>query len=187
MGSGFLKLVALASVWIATPLICICTIFYIQHAISQPATNTFPMGLSAFGVTAALSGISFSMARACENPATAKYAGEKFLHSSILLIQTLLVLYIRDTVVESDWLKTWPNLVLTVKIFSDVILGLVSAAAAWAWVFGYSELNDALWKNWEQRIRDINAGLKDKGTGVVPLKADKDVPIKNSSKDATPT
>ena len=90
MGSDFLKLFALASGWIATPLICICTIIYIQHAISQPATNAFPMGLSAFGVTAALSGISFSMARACENPATAKYAGEKFLHSSILLSQTLL-------------------------------------------------------------------------------------------------
>lgn len=115
VGSDFLKLFALASGWIATPLICICTIIYIQHAISQPATNAFPMGLSAFGVTAALSGISFSMARACENPATAKYAGEKFLHSSILLSQTLLVLYIRDTVVESDWIKTWPNLVLTVS------------------------------------------------------------------------
>ena len=115
MGSDFLKLFALASGWIATLLICICTIIYIQHAISQPATNAFPMGLSAFGVTVALSGISCSMARACENPATAKYAGEKFLHSSILLGQTLLALYIRDTVVESDWIKTWPNLVLTVS------------------------------------------------------------------------
>ena len=115
VGSDFLKLFALASGWIGTQLICICTIIYIQHAVSQPATNAFPMGLSAFGVTAALSGISFSMARACENPATAKYAGEKFLHSSILLSQTLLALYIRDTVVESDWIKTWPNLVLTVS------------------------------------------------------------------------
>jgi len=187
----FPKLYAVASVWIATPLLGICTIVYIQNALFQPAANTFPIGLSAFGVTAVLSGICFSMARTCENPATAKYAGEKFLHSAILLIQSLLVLYIRDTVGEIEWLKPWPNLVLTVRTFAVGLLSLVTAVAAWAWYHGFSELNEFLWKNWEQRIREINAAaasLKDKGSAVpLPLKVDMTVQTETPSKDATPT
>lgn len=180
MKPEFPKLFALVSVWIATPLLFICTTVSIQHAINQPATDSLPIGLSAFGITAALSGVSFSMARASENPVTANYAGEKFLHSAILLIQSLVVLYIRDTVVEIDWIKTWPwpNLVITVKLVAHGILFLVTAAASWTWYHGYSELNDVLWKNWEQRILNINASLKDKG---------KDGPTKNSSKDERPT
>jgi hypothetical protein len=107
----FPKLYALASGWVATPLLYICTLVYLQNAIFQPAASTFPIGLSAFGVTAALSGICFSMARACENPGTAKYAGEKFLHSAILLIQGLFLIYLRDAVGESNLLKPWPYLI----------------------------------------------------------------------------
>lgn len=172
-----------ASVWLATPLLFIFAVASVQHAIDQPASSSLNTGLSTFGMTAALAGISFSMARASADPTTAYYAGyagEKFLHSAILLIQSLAILYIRDTVVEIDWIKTWPwpNLVITVKLVAHGILFLVTAAALWTWHHGYSELNGILWKNWEQRIRKINEGLKDKG---------KDGATKNSSKDETPT
>lgn len=175
MKPEFPKLFALASVWIATPLLGVCTLVYVQQAINQPATNSFPIGLSAFGVTAALSGISFSMARADENQITAKYAGEKFLHSSILLIQSLLVLYVRDAATETDWIKTWPSLAVSIKVLTSGTLVLVSTAASWAWYYGYSELNTALWKNWEHRIHAINAGPREDETGDV-LKADKQEP-----------
>jgi hypothetical protein len=185
------QLYALASIWIATPLIFIGTVVYLQRAIYQSAIIMFPIGLSAFGVTAALSGICFGMARAIDNPYTAKYAGEKFLHSAVLLIQSLLVLYIRDTVLDFEVIKTWPNIALTVKIVADVILGYVTTVAAWTWFHGYEELNKFLWKNWEQRIREINAAatsLKDKGAAVpLPLKVDLTVQTKTPSKDATPT
>ena len=92
--------------WIATPLLFLCTIVYIQHSFDQPAAKMLPIGLSAFGVTAALSGICFSMARVIDNPHTAKYAGEKFLHSAILLIQSLFLLYLRDAAIESAWIKS---------------------------------------------------------------------------------
>jgi hypothetical protein len=158
----FPKLYALASVWVATPLLYICTLVYLQNAIFQPAASTFPIGLSAFGVTAALSGICFSMARACENPGTAKYAGEKFLHSAILLIQGLFLIYLRDAVGESNLLKPWPYLIVAAKGFAVGLLSLVTAVAGWTWYHGFSELNEFLWKNWEERMRAHDARQQDK-------------------------
>jgi len=35
-----------------------------------------------------------------------QYAGEKFLHSSLLLIQSLFLLYVRDALTELDLIKT---------------------------------------------------------------------------------
>ena len=183
----FPKLYALASVWVATPLLGICTMVYIQNAMFQPAASTFQTGLSAFGVTAVLSGISFSMARACENPATAKYAGEKFLHSSILLIQGLFVIYLRDAVSESDVLKPHPYLVFTLRAFAVGLLSLLTAVAAWTWYHGFSELNEFLWKNWEENIRAINAQKEKDASVPLPLKVDMNVPAEPSPKDATLT
>jgi hypothetical protein len=179
------KIFAIVSMWIATPLLGLCTIVYVQNALTQPVTDTFPIGLSAFGVTAALSGISFSMVKAYENPATARYAGEKFLHSSILLIQSLIILYLRDTAIDSEWIKTWPHLLLPIKMFASGILSLVTIVAAATWYYGYSELNVFLWKRWEQNIEASNAGMKDKET-VVPLKAN-GIPTQTSSEESTPT
>ena len=121
------------------------------------------------------------MARVCEDPTTAKYAGEKFLHSAILLIQGLLVLYLRDTVVEQEWVKTWPNLILVVKLIATGLLGIVTAAASWAWFFGYSELNVFLWDNWKRRIDAINASSK-------PTKTPEDQKseVQGASKDIPP-
>jgi hypothetical protein len=183
----FPKLFALASVWIATPLLGICTIVYIQNSLSQPVTKTFPIGLSVFGVTAALSGISFSMARISENPATPKYAGEKFLHSAILLIQGLFVIYLRDSVDEIDLLKPWPSLVVGIRLFAAGLLTLVTLVAAATWYYGFSELNKFLWRIWEENIHAINA-QKDKDTVLpLPLKVDMTVQSETPSKGTTST
>jgi len=123
-------LFALASKWITTPLLFICTLVYIQGSFTQPAAKVLPIGLSALGMTAGLSGICFSMVKAYGNHATPKYAGEKFLHSSVLLIQSLVLLYLRDTIIKSDWTKSWPSLVLPVNIFVGTVLPLVTFASA---------------------------------------------------------
>lgn len=133
-------------------------------------------------MTAALSGVSFSMARTCDDPYAAKYAGEKFLHSAILVIQGLLVLYIRDTAMEIEWVKNWPSLVSIIKVVTTFLLGTVTAAAAWAWYFGYSELNQFLWENWRRRIDNINSA-KAKGSVTSP-KDEAEVPAKLSSHES---
>ena len=164
----FPQLYALASTWVATPLLGICTIVYIREASTHPAASTFPLALSAFSVTAALCAISFSMARVCDNPTTPKYAGEKFLHSAMLLIQGLFVIYIRDSAGEIDLLKPWPYIVLAVKAFCVGLLSLLTIVAAWTWYYGFSELNKFLWKNWEDNIRAINAQRDNSTVGLLP-------------------
>lgn len=152
------------SVWIATPLLAFGTMFYTTSALSQPASAVYPVGMAAFGVTAALSGICFTMVSACDNPSTSRYAGEKFLHSSLLLIQSLLVLYVRDAAVIFDGIQAYPAIITNIKGIAAGILSLVTTAAAWTWYHGFSDLNAVLWKNWERRIREINEAARDSST-----------------------
>ena len=170
-------LFARTSTLVATPLITYFALSYVAQAVQEPAVKMFPLGLSIFGITAALSSMSFSMARDGDNEAIAKYVGEKFLHSAILLIQCLLVLYIRDMVVEIELFRDWSYLVTTIKGATTAIVGLLAAVA---WFYGYEELNQVLWEKWRRRIEYINTGPKDQGT-VLPPKAEPDVLNKTSS------
>lgn len=173
-------LFARASTLVATPLITYFALSYVTQAVQEPAVKMFPLGLSIFGITAALSSMSFSMARAGDNEAIAKYAGEKFLHSAILLIQCLLVLYIRDTVIEIELIRDWSYLVTTIEGATTAIVGLLAAMAAVAWFHGYEELNQVLWENWQRRIQIINTTPKEKGADL-PAKSESDVLNKASS------
>ena len=146
-----------ASKWIATPLLGFFTLQYLLHAISAPSSEVYSIGMSAFGVTAALSGICFTMVPFYSYADTAKYAGEKFLHASILLIQTLFIIYLRDELVDPDWSKSLPEVARVLRAVLVGVLTLITTAAGWAWYHGYEEINTSLWKSWEDRINAINA------------------------------
>jgi hypothetical protein len=145
------------SVWIATPLLGLATMFYAQRAIIGPALEIYSTGMAAFGVTAGLSAVCFQMATTSAGSSSPSvYAGEKFLHSSLLLLQTLLVVYVREAVLVSQFATSHPSLSWQVRGLAAAVLSLLAAAAAWTWYHGFSELNSALWRNWERRIRDLN-------------------------------
>jgi hypothetical protein len=147
------------SVWIATPLAWIAAVAYIQKAFERPTPEAYAVGITAFGITAALSGICFAMAPVC-NGDTAIYAGEKFLHTSLLLIQTLMVLYVRDAMLTIEWIRSHSPVVLAMKFAASSVLMLVTIAATWTWHYGLTALNTLLWENWERRIREINSAVK---------------------------
>jgi len=115
MKREFPALYAAVSIWIATPLLGFWTVFYAQRAVTQTANEVYPTGMAAFGVTAALSAICFSMVPVCDNPPTPQYAGEKFLHSSLLLVQTLLVLYVRDAASAYPWVQAHSSVAAIIK------------------------------------------------------------------------
>ena len=89
-----------ASTAIAIPVILITTSFYITHAITLQAVEVFPMAITAFGITAALSGVCFTMAPVKNEDLSVRYAGEKFLHSSLLLIQSVIVVYAKESMLS---------------------------------------------------------------------------------------
>ena len=103
MKREFPVLFAKASTWIATPLLGLVTINYALRVINQRGSEVYPVGVAAFGVTAALSGLCFAVAAVPESLNAARYAGEKFLHSSLLLIQTVMIVFLKEALSNSAW------------------------------------------------------------------------------------
>ena len=156
MKREFPILFAKASTVIATPLLGLVTINYALHLINQRGSEVYPVSVAAFGVTAALSGLCFAVAAVQNSLKNARYAGEKFLHSSLLLIQTVMIAYLKESMSNSAWWMSHATLVAVVNSVFSILLTLLAAAAAWAWYFGFAALNDELWGNWERRIAEIN-------------------------------
>lgn len=149
------------SVWVATPLLGFSTLVYAMSAITNPASEVYPTGVAAFGVTAALSGICFTMTPTGGGSSVLRYSGEKFLHSSLLIVQSLLVIYIRDAVTGFQWVHAHTTFAGNVAGLAAAVLSFVVAAAAWTWHHGFADLNALLWKNWERRIREINDAARE--------------------------
>jgi hypothetical protein len=147
---------ALASVWVAVPVIGLVTAYFAASVIYRPASDLYPLNITAFGVTAALASICYAIPTGAGGLTDARYAGEKFLHSSLLLIQALMVLYLKDASAASAWLGRHPSLAGVLSSLITILLVLLSAGAATAWFWGFHAVNRELWQNWEQRIRDIN-------------------------------
>lgn len=146
------------SVWIAVPLVYFWAIVYAQRALCCPASEVYAVGMAAFGVTTALSAVCFAMAVTPAAAPASTHAGEKFLHSSILLVQTMLIVSVRDAVLQSQFVREHSFLAGQARRLAAVLLFFVAVAAVWTWHHGFSELNAALWKNWERRIREHNEG-----------------------------
>jgi hypothetical protein len=151
MKREFPALYKVASVSIATPLVGLATLLYLQNGITEPSSSAFPIGITAVGVTLGLAAACFTMSPIGVNT-HGQYAGEKFLHSSLLLIQSLFLLYVRDALKELDWIKTNGFIVETIKIVANAILALITATAGWSWHWGFSLVNQVLWDNWKRRI-----------------------------------
>lgn len=155
MKKEFPAIYALASKIIAIPAVSIITILFISKAITFPPSNIFSMSITVFGVTVALSGVCFSMvSSAPDHTKDIKFAGEKFLHSSILLIQAIILIYARNALVHSTHINQYvmaKNIIY--RIFQLVIM-IISTTSAFTWLQGFSAINDVLWKRWKLRIEN---------------------------------
>jgi hypothetical protein len=151
-GERPLGLYEAASIWIATPLASYYSFLYVQQAIAQPAAEVFPIGIASFGILAGLSGICFTMVPSYPDSWIPKYSGEKFLHGSLLIIQTLFLVYAREALSGYSWTSSWPPLSSIIRNTIASLLYLVTTAALWTWYHGFEELNKLLWKKWEEGV-----------------------------------
>jgi hypothetical protein len=83
---------------------------------------------------------------------TIRYAGEKFLHSSLLLIQTLIVIYAKEFLISLSFISTNNAINNIIEVIFGIILSFISSMAALTWFWGFDELNNDLWKKWKKRI-----------------------------------
>lgn len=130
---------------------------YVQRAIEFPASDVYAVGIAAFGVTTVLSAVCFAMAVAPSSVPTSTFAGEKLLHSSILLVQTLLLVFVRDEILQLQFVRNHSFFAGLARTIITVILFTIAFGAVWTWHSGFSALNEVLWKNWERRIREHSA------------------------------
>jgi hypothetical protein len=159
MKKEFPKLWAKVSTFVATPLVIVVALLYMQKLISKPASEIYGFGLSAVGITAALSAICLSAASPIGTATTLpvlRWAGEKFLHSCLLLIQMLILTFARDTIVVWEWVTRYDSLKHAVEALANTASLFVAGTAAWCWYWGFADLNKELWANWQLRIEEIN-------------------------------
>lgn len=162
MKPEFPSLNANASKYIATPLIGLTTIFLITSGIKLPAQEVYPMVFSAFGITAALSGICFTLATSPSDEHTVKYAGEKFLHSSLLLIQLIAIVYVKSEMLKLSFIKTNPIVMGISSGVISILFTFVSAVASWSFYYGFDVLNDDMWEKYKMRIEKIREAIDKK-------------------------
>src|SRR6266540_4097742 len=98
---------------IAVPVLAAATIQYALALYHKPAVEVYPLALSAFGLTAALGSVCLSATGPIGSettPHVLRYAGEKWLHAALLLLQVLILVFARDAMIgwagQHKWLKT---------------------------------------------------------------------------------
>jgi hypothetical protein len=112
--------------------------------------------MAAFGLTAALSGICFTVPQGPKGSPEIHYAAEKFLHSAVLLVQALMLLYVKQVLETSSWAHEHLATSRGLALVFGCLEGLVCSSAAWCWFWGFHAINSRLWKNWDRRIQEIN-------------------------------
>jgi hypothetical protein len=140
---------------VATPLLFAVGFTYVSRITKQPTSEVYPLCMAAFGVTAALAAICFTVPSTGEGFQPTRYAGEKFLHSAVLLIQTLMTVYVKTALTQSLWWQGHAGMNSVAHGILTALSILLSGAATFAWYFGLEALNDELWSNWYRRLREM--------------------------------
>lgn len=123
---------------------------YVKQLVRQPLDEATGTILTAFGAIAGLSALCFTAVPFYkqDQKETTLYAGERFLHSCLMIIQTLFLKFAVDRLPEWDILKNsgWLKYVQGFTDFILVAFGIVAIILAY---LGFNDLNSLLWKRYE--------------------------------------
>lgn len=140
---------------LAIPIIGITVSFFNYFATFKPSENVYTLAITFFGTTAALSGLCFAMSPTKTGEPAIRYAGEKFLHSSVLLLQTIIVLFAKNSLLGLAFIEKNKILkVVIISLFTFIVL-TISTYAAVTWFHGFQSLNKELWERYRARIESI--------------------------------
>lgn len=118
----------------------------------RPEGEVYSFILTAFGIALGLSATCFTMASNPTDTGRVRYAGEKLLHASVLLIQVLLAIFLKQYLFEtsSEQRPLWIDFVASTVLSWAAVL--ISLAAGWCWNFGFDALLQQLWDNYQKRL-----------------------------------
>lgn len=132
---------------------------YVSALMRQPFEKVSTVGLSAFALVAAVSGLCFAMAQVLEkenDKSTALYSGEKLLHSAVLILETIVLKYASDAVLSSTFVKSYKTLATAISWVSHGMLFIISSYAAYFLLYGFEALHDFLWNRFHVRRQNMH-------------------------------
>ena len=144
-------------------VIFVTALIYVQNLWQLPLKSIANESFSGLGIIVGLSALSFTMYPCLSQDKDKKallYAGEKFFHSSLLLVQAIMLKYASEAVKESTLLHSLTRLTLIGSFSISLISVLCAVWATYLFLYGYNELNSLFWERYVQRIRV--AALTDK-------------------------
>jgi hypothetical protein len=145
--TGLLRNFPFLSRSVGTVIVLMAGLTYIKEIVQRPLDQIAGVLLTAFGVIAALSALCFSAAPCYSDQSKGEtlYAGEKFLHSCVAIIQLLFLKYAVSRIPEWEFIKglEW------IDTLARIVLGIFGLGAMYfAWL-GLMYLNIFLWKRYE--------------------------------------
>jgi hypothetical protein len=147
---------------LAIPIIGISVSFFNYFAVFKPSENVYTLAITFFGVTAGLSGLCFAMSPTKTGEPLIRLAGEKFLHSSVLLLQTLIVLFAKNSLLGLSIVNDHKIIKAIIIMLFTFIVFIVSTMAAVTWFHGFQKLNRELWERYRVRIENIRESKEKK-------------------------
>lgn len=161
---------SLVSQYVSSFVIIVLLISSVADIVHKSVDILAPFYISTIGLVAGLASICNGLVRSkvctedddedCDFIRVLSYSAEKFLHCTVLLTQSLLVIYCRDQLLELSWNGLGEQYVMIKTSILRPLLSTISVftntCASWAWYYGFSKINLILWSRWESRIDSIN-------------------------------
>ena len=149
----YVKFYSFTSKAIGYIIISASGLVYIQKLIIAPIEMVTPIALTAIATIAALSALCFSFVQSISDEHdknSGLYAGEKFLHSTLLIILTLFLKYASDQALSfaSIYSITWLKIIISI-ISGLLLIGIGGYAVTMA-ALGFHDLNKTLWSRYEK-------------------------------------
>lgn len=127
---------------------------YVSGLIQQPFEKVSFACLSAFALLAAISGLCFAMAQVMgkdDDKAPVLYSGEKLLHSTVLILETIVLKYASETVLSFSFVKSHEIVSSSISWVSYGLLVIISLYATYFLLYGFEALHDFLWSRFQVR------------------------------------
>jgi len=155
-GMIYVKLVSTLSKYLGYMILSTTGIVYVLKILSEPIEKVATLSLTAIAIIGALSALCFSYAPCIsdENDKNSGlYSGEKFLHSTLLIIQTLFLKYVADQVLFLQLVKSVPWLETTISMIANTIIFWIGSSSVVFAALGFDSLNKTLWSHYVKNAK----------------------------------
>jgi hypothetical protein len=127
-------------------------LLYFQKLFWGPGEDFYTFAVTASGLIGGISALCYTKASVTDDTkdkGTMVFCGEKFFHSSLLMLQALVLKYVYDGVLpffpDASWWKTILSLVFFPLYLATGIYGFYGVFHA------FDDLNEFLWKRYVER------------------------------------